>query len=164
MSLCSSSYLCQRWGASPALLRLPRSASASILEFISVFVVVIMFVSEVGRVASLALLASLGARFRSRNHICLRDCSHVCVRGGAPREPRLARLARRPLSFWSSYVPLCLYLCLFQGPQVPYKALECDFYPGLFVTLIAAGISRLSRNFLEAGWPSWRPGTVFLAA
>ena len=62
-----------------------------------------MSVSKAGRIASLAALASLGARFDCGVHIRLHGCINACVKGGAPREPRCARLARRPLSLWSSY-------------------------------------------------------------
>ena len=39
-----------------------------------------------GRIASLASLGSLGVRFDWELLTCLRDCIHVCVRRGAPRE------------------------------------------------------------------------------
>ena len=41
------------------------------MEFIFVFVALFMFVSEVVRLASLASLASLGARFQCGVHMCL---------------------------------------------------------------------------------------------
>ena len=57
-------------GASRASLRSPRSAPALlIVEFICVFMLVFMFASAVGRLASLASLASLGARFHCEVHM-----------------------------------------------------------------------------------------------
>ena len=109
-------YLClrQTWGASRASPRSPRSAPAFIVEFICYFMLVFMLVSVMGRFASLASLALLGACFHCGVLICLCGCLYVCVRGGAPLEPRFARLARRPLSLWISNLSLWLYLCLFQ--------------------------------------------------
>ena len=62
---------------------------------------VFMFVSEVGRLASLAWLASRGARFHRGLYMCLHVGIYVCVGRGAPCETRFARLARRPLSLWT---------------------------------------------------------------
>ena len=95
--------VCVRVGGTPReprFARLARRPLSLIVEFICVFMLVFMFVSAVGRLASLASLTSLGAHFHCGVHICFRDCGYVCVRGGAPREPRFARLARRPLSQW----------------------------------------------------------------
>ena len=106
----AKSYLCQRWGASRASLRSARAAPALIVEFTVGFVLVFIFVSEVGRLASLASLASLGACFHCGVYSCLCGCIHVCVRGGAPREPRFARLrseerrvGKECRSRWSPY-------------------------------------------------------------
>ena len=75
--------LCQRWGASRASLRSPRSAPAFIVEFMFVFVVASMFVSGVGRLTGLAWLASLGTRFHCRVHSCFHGCIYASVKGGA---------------------------------------------------------------------------------
>ena len=64
---------------------------------------VVLLVSEVGRLASLASLGSLVARFHCGVHSWLRARLYLCVRGGAPREPRFARLAQRPLSMFVSH-------------------------------------------------------------
>ena len=58
---------------------------------------IVLLVSEVGRFASLASLGSLGAHFLCGAHSWLRPRLYLCVTDGAPREPRFARVARRPL-------------------------------------------------------------------
>ena len=57
-----------------------------------------MIVSKVGRLASLAAFASLGALLVlwTSYVMCLHVVIDACVFGGAPRDPRYARLARLP--------------------------------------------------------------------
>ncbi len=57
-----------------------------------------MRASLVGRLASLAALASLGALLAlwTACVMCRLVVIDACVFGGAPREPRCVRLARRP--------------------------------------------------------------------
>jgi len=98
----SCSYVCVRlwWGASQASLRSPRPAPCLCcgLHMLCVFILLLMHVSLVGRLASLAALASLGALLVlwTSYAMCLHVVIDACVFGGAPREPRCARLARRP--------------------------------------------------------------------
>ena len=63
-----------------------------------VFMLLLLRVSLVGRLASLAALASLGALLVlwTSYVMCLHVVIDACVFGGTPREPRCARLARRP--------------------------------------------------------------------
>ena len=63
-----------------------------------------MFVSGMGRPASLASLGSLGACFRCGVQIRFRGCIYVCVRGEVARETRFARLARLPLSLILDFI------------------------------------------------------------
>ena len=63
-----------------------------------VFMLLLMRVLLVGRLASLDALASLGALLAlwTSYVMCLHVVIDACVFGGAPREPRCARLAWRP--------------------------------------------------------------------
>ena len=63
-----------------------------------VFLWLLMRVSLVGRLATLAALASLGALLAlwTSYVMCSLVAIDACVLGGAPREARCARLARRP--------------------------------------------------------------------
>ncbi len=78
-----------------------------------VFMWLLMRVSLVGRLASLAALASLGALLVlwTSYVMCLHVAIDACVFGGAPREPRCARLARRPVFIVDliCYVSSCCY-------------------------------------------------------
>ena len=78
-----------------------------------VFLRLLMRVSLVGRLVSLAALASLGALFVLWASHAMRPLLvlDVCVFGGAPREPRCARLARRPACVvdFLCYVSSCGY-------------------------------------------------------
>ena len=69
----------------------------------------LMRVSLVGRLASLAARASLGALLLMWTSyvMCLHVVIDACVFGGAPREPRCARIARRP-AFYCGLHMLCV--------------------------------------------------------
>ena len=78
----------------------PREASCLHcgLHMLCVILWLLMRVSLVGRLVRLAALASLGALLVlwTSYVMCLHVAIDACVFGGAPREPRCARLARRP--------------------------------------------------------------------
>ena len=98
----SCGYQCLRlwWGASRGSLRLPRSAPCLRcgLHMICGFLGLSIPASLVGRLTRLAALASLGALLAlwTSYVMCLLVVIDACVFGGTPREPRCARLARRP--------------------------------------------------------------------
>ena len=73
----------------------------------------LMRVSLVGRIASLAALASLGVLLAlwTSYVVCLHVVIDACIFGGAPREPRCVRLARRPVCIveFICYVSSCCY-------------------------------------------------------
>ena len=87
-------------------------------------------------------------------HIRLHVGIHVRVRGGAPREPRFARLARRPFSLWNLHASSCLHLCVCQGWGAsqtslrlarPAPAFIVEFIlVFVFVFMFASGVGRLA--------------------
>ena len=72
-----------------------------------------MLASLVGRLARLAALALLGALLAlwTSYVMCLLVVIDACVSGGAPREARCARLARRPACVvdFICHVSSCFY-------------------------------------------------------
>ena len=78
-----------------------------------VFMWLLMHVSLVGRLPSLAAFASLRAMLVlwTSYVMCLHVAIGACVFGGAPREPRRARLARRHVFIVDliCYVSSCCY-------------------------------------------------------
>ena len=109
--------VCLWWGASRASLRSPRSAPCLFcgLHMLCVFML-LMRVSLVWRLASLAAFASFSALLVlwTSYVMCIHVVIDACVFGGAPREPRCARLARRPACIvdFICYVSSGSYWCV----------------------------------------------------
>ena len=66
-----------------------------------------------GALASLTSLGEQGTRSHCGAHSRLHGCIYVCVRGGAPRKPRFARLARRPLPLFVEFICVLMLVFLF---------------------------------------------------